>query len=294
VDSSTLAPDLAPFLWKLDDAGKVLYSERICKLNRRTWAVIAALLAFMLPFAVIVAVAGPQLLIFSAVLLQAAWTAIIVIPITVMMLTMRVRVCERGLIVETTVLWHFVAIIPYAAIDPATVMVHWRSLRAAIYRYRFMTAASRKYPWPGMVSYILVSQTGLRIRFSGPPSPLNVFASPSTPLGISFRGMHPVLASPRYRDKGSRRGGKGRGVLALEAWNGVRQIPELKDVVTYCGVPVMRWVIGTDNPEHLLRELENAMVAAGIPDAAGLTDRALANPWPDLPPRSIPADPALW
>lgn len=35
------------------------------------------------------------------------------------------------------------------------------------------------------------------------------------------------------------------------------------------------------------------MVAAGFPGAGGLAARAFANPC-DRPPRSIPADPALW
>jgi hypothetical protein len=55
----------------------------------------------------------------------------------------------------------------------------------------------------------------------------------------------------------------------------------------------MRWFLATDHPERMLAAVEEAMVAAGFADAAGMTKRAMADPYMEQP-RTIPADPALW
>jgi hypothetical protein len=62
---------------------------------------------------------------------------------------------------------------------------------------------------------------------------------------------------------------------------------------SFGGVPVTRWLIDTAQPERVLRELERAMLSAGVPGARGLTDRALGE-WETAEPqrpRRTRADP---
>jgi hypothetical protein len=62
-------------------------------------------------------------------------------------------------------------------------------------------------------------------------------------------------------------------------------------VTAYRSTPVMQWLIVTDHPEGLLRELERAM--ADVRPGRGARIPGLARHY-DLGPRTIPADPSYW
>ena len=111
--------------------------------------------------------------------------------------------------------------------------------------------------------------------------------------GISFRALHPVFASPYWRSRPAERGHPPRAQWVLGALRPLLDLPELVPVVIYNDQPVMRWMFGTDRPERLLRAIEEAMVAARMPGAAGFAARALATSY-DRPPKDIPADKRLW
>lgn len=207
----------------------------------------------------------------------------------------RIRVCEHGLIVSTIPGKRHRFYIPYATIDPGSVMAHPVPRRGGAYRYKPIAAVNEKYPWPAMSKLILAS-CPLRPRFLSGTSygqPFNVWGAPYSRHGISFRALHPVFASPYWRSRPAVRNHPPRAQWVLSALRPLLDIPELIPVVIHNDQPVMRWMFGTDHPERLLRAIEEAMVAARLPGARGFAARAMANPY-DRPPKDIPADPRLW
>lgn len=207
----------------------------------------------------------------------------------------RIRVCEHGLIVSTTGGQRSRYFIPYATIDTSSAMVHPVARRAGYYRYRPVAAATAEYPWPAMSDFILAA-CPLRPRLAlGPPygSPLNLWRAPHTRHAISFRGLHPVFASPWWRTRPAVRGHPARAQWVLGALRRLLAYPELVPVLIHHDQPVMRWMLGTNRPEELLGAIGQAMTAAGVPGAEGFAARALARPY-DRPEKDIPADPQLW
>lgn len=208
----------------------------------------------------------------------------------------RIRVCEHGLVVSTPAAGKRTRFfIPYATIDPASVMLHPVPRRGGAYRYKPMTALNETYPWPAM-SKLILATCPVRPRFlSGVPygQPLNVWGAPYSKQGISFRALHPVFASPYWRSRPAVRGHPPRAQWVLSALRPLLDHQELVPVVIHNDQPVMRWMFGTDRPGPLLRAIEEAMVAARVPGAAGFAARALATVY-DRPPKDIPADPRLW
>ena len=208
----------------------------------------------------------------------------------------RIRVCENGLIVSTAGGRRGQYFIPYATIDPGSVMVHPVPKRGGSYRYKPAAAMNEElYPWPAMSRFILAT-CPLRPRWqSGLPygSPLNLWRAPYSRHGISFRALHPVFASPWWRARPAERGHPARAQWVLGALRPLLEYPELVPVLVHREQPVMRWMFGTDRPEELLGAIEQAMTAAGVPGAAGFAARALARPY-DRPEKDIPADPQLW
>jgi hypothetical protein len=208
----------------------------------------------------------------------------------------RIRVCEHGLIFSNVSgskrnLFY----IPYATIDPGSAMVHPVPRRDGAYRYKPIAVAEEDYPWPAMRQLILATcpvlpRIFLPARYG---SPLNVWEAPYIRHGISFRALHPVFASPWWRARPAMRGFPPRAQWVLSAMRPLLDYPELIPVLIHNDQPVMRWMFGTDRPEWLLRQIEDAMVAAQVPDAEGFTARALAHPY-DRPPKDIPGDPQLW
>jgi len=185
--------------------------------------------------------------------------------------------------------------IPYSTIDPGSVMVHPVPRRGGAYRYKPVAAMNEAYPWPAM-SKLILATCPVRPRFlSGVPygQPLNVWGAPYSKHGISFRGLHPVFASPWWRSRPAVRGHPARAQWALGALRPLLDYPELRPVVIHDDQLVIRWMFGTDRPDLLLGAIEEAMVAARVPGAQGFTARALGTPY-DRPPKEIPADPRLW
>jgi hypothetical protein len=207
----------------------------------------------------------------------------------------RIRICEHGLIVSTLPGKQTRFFIPYATIDPGSVMVHPVPRRGGTYRYKPVAAMGEDYPWPAM-SKLILATCPVRPRFlSGEPygQPLNVWRAPYSKHGISFRGLHPVFASPWWRTRPAKRGHLARAQWVLGALRPLLDYPELLPVVIHNDQPVMRWMLGTDRPDLLLGAIEEAMVAARVPSAQGFAARALNSPY-DRPPKDIPADPSLW
>jgi hypothetical protein len=207
----------------------------------------------------------------------------------------RIRVCERGLVIGTLPGKRNRFFIPYATIDPGSAMVHPVPRRGGAYRYKPIAVMNATYPWPGMSGLVLAT-CPVRPRFgTGLPygQPLNVWGAPYSRHGISFRGLHPVFASPWWRTRPAVRDHPPRAQWVLGALRPLLDHAELRRVVSRNDQPMMRWMIGTDRPERLLRMIEEAMVAAGVPGAEGFAGRALSHPY-DRPPKDIPADPDLW
>jgi hypothetical protein len=218
----------------------------------------------------------------------------------------RIRICENGLVVSTLTGKRGRFFIPYASIDMGSVMVHPVPRRGGANRYKALTALREDYPWPAM-SELILATCPVRPRIAvGPPygQPLNVWGAPYSKHGISFRALHPVFASPWWRARpaiqlsASRWGRRAmqhpaRAQWVLSAMRPLLNYPGLVPVVIHNDQPMMRWMFGTDRPDQLLRVIEEAMVAAGVPGAHGFTARALASPY-DRPPTEIPAEPELW
>lgn len=207
----------------------------------------------------------------------------------------RIRICEHGLIISTLPGKRARFFIPYATIDPRSVMVHPVPRRGGAYRYKALTALNEDYPWPAM-SKLILATCPVRPRVSvGPPygQPLNVWGAPYSRHGISFRGLHPVFASPWWRARPPVRGHPARAQWVLSGIRPLLDYPEWIPIVWHNDQPVMRWMLGTDRPVDLLNAIEAAMVAAQVPGAENLTARGLANVY-DRPPKDIPADPNLW
>jgi hypothetical protein len=205
----------------------------------------------------------------------------------------RVTVCERALIMDTLLPPGRSYVVPYEALDPSSVILHSPPAHSS-QPYKLRASGEGKWPDPAMNRYIAASQSQSMLTR---PAPLNVRAASWIHYGISFRGLHPVLASPYYRAKGITRL-LGRQIPPrlpglMQAWYAVRESPRYRTAVSYHDYPVIRWVLRTEHPERLLRALENAMVSGGFPDAAGMTDRALSRPYAGKP-RVIPDDPAVW
>jgi hypothetical protein len=283
-----IQPDPRAVLWTPQDAGAVRYTVRHLKPSRRAWKFTVLLLLLFLPIAVITGILGQPL---DGLWLELAWAVVIVVPILLVFSASRVLVCERALVFDRMAR-RSAYVVPYATIDPATPMIDWRPAWGAAYKYK-VTGQPKRYPWTAMGRYVAVTQSRLRQGPFSTPTPLNVRRAPYSRCVICVRGLHPVLASLHYRGRRSDGQLGKRAALVVGAWEETRQSPTLLPVTTFGGAPVMRWLVGTDQPAELLRELEQAMIAAGFTHANGLTAHALARPY-EQPARSIPADPGLW
>jgi hypothetical protein len=274
-----------PLLWIPSDAGRPLYTSHHLKPGWRAWTAAAVIwaIAFLVElrtFTVATALAGSVIPV-----------GIVIVGICYGLLaSARFRVCERGLVMDRLYARRGAYVLPYATIDPATVRVHTH-IRRIPYRYSATQAALRWKAHPLMADYVTASQA--TAAWVGLRRPLNIRSAPGIRYDISFRGLHPVLASPAYRAKPATRQVPARAPTLLHVWSTAAQDPVLRPVISYHGVPVIRWFIGTDHPEKLLPELERVMTAAGIPGAAGLAGRGLAQRY-DEQPRTIPADAAWW
>ena len=276
------------------DAGRVRQTVHPFRLNGRGLAgFLAAWLCLPVIVLLIALAAGAGALVPALYLLVIAAVGL-AYPFAATVGT-RIRICERGLIVSTIPGKRTSFFIPYATIDPGSVMVHPVPRRGGAYRYKPIAAMKEDYPWPAMSSLILAT-CPVRPRFqAGAPygQPLNVWGAPYSRHGISFRGLHPVFASPWWRARPAVRGHPPRAQWVLGAVRSLLDHPELIPVLIHNDQPVMRWMLGTDRPAELLGAIEAAMMAAGLPGAKGLADRALKSPY-DRSPKDIPADPRLW
>ncbi len=279
---SPSAPE--PLLWTPSDAGRPLFTGHHLKPGWRAW--IAAAVIWAIVFLLEVRTSP----IATAVAGSVIPVAVIVGACFGFLASARFRVCDRGLVMDTRCARHRVYVVPYATIDPASVRVYTH-IRRVPYRYNAAQAVRRWTAHPPMADYVATSQT-VR-QWAGVPRPLNLRGAPGIRYAISFRGLHPVLASPAYRARPATRQVPAPAPTVLRVWSAAAKDPVLRPVISYHGVPVVRWFIGTDHPEKLLPELERAMTAAGIPGAAGLAGRGVADPY-DERPRTIPADPAFW
>jgi hypothetical protein len=278
------APDPGAALWQPAQAGAVRYRVHHLAPRRRAWRLVAGVMAVFAPVAVLFGFSGGP---WGIGVLEAAWTLLILPQALIIFGLTRIRVCERALVLDR-MFAGTAYVIPYATIDPASVMIDWKPKWGSAFRYRIGTG-HKDYPWAAMAHYVIASQTVLTRTSWKSPQPLNVRRAPWSRCLVSARGLHPLLASVHYRAKNH--GGRMR--LMFQAWIETRQLAELRPVTTFGGVPVMRWLLGSDHPEKLLAEIEHAMVAAGFSGASGLTARALATSY-DQPPKTVPADPALW
>jgi hypothetical protein len=90
--------------------------------------------------------------------------------------------------------------------------------------------------------------------------------TPYSTVAVSLRGLRPKLAHPRLR------------ILHPDRDEIVSHFDYINapplDLTPFCE----RWFIGTKRPERLLAALEEALVDAGIPGAAGLAQRELTAP----------------
>jgi hypothetical protein len=276
------------------EAGRVRETLHPLRLNGRGLAGFLTAWLFLPVVVFCVALAGGAGALVPALYMLVIAAAGLAYPFAALTGT-RVRVCEHGLVVSTLPGKRSRFFIPYAAIDPGSVMVHPVPRRGGAYRYKPMAAMNETYPWPAM-SKLILATCPVRPRFlSGTPygQPLNVWGAPYTRHGISFRALHPVFASPWWRTRPAVRGHPARAQWVLGAMRPLLDYPELIPVLIHNDQPVMRWMFGTDRPERLLRAIEDAMLAARVPGAEGFAARALASPY-DRPPKDIPADPRLW
>lgn len=277
------------------EAGRVRQTLYPLRLNGRGLAGFAAAWLFLPVVVFGVALAGGAGAFVPALYMLVIAAAGLAYPFAALTGT-RVRVCEHGLIVSSPAGGKRTRFfIPYATIDPGSVMVHPVPRRGGTYRYKPIAAMNEKYPWPAM-SKLILATCPLRPRFlSGLPygQPLNVWGAPYSRHGISFRALHPVFASPWWRSRPAVRGHQPRAQWVLSAMRPLLDYPDLIPVVIHDDQPVMRWMFGTDRPERLLAAIEEAMAAARLPGAEGFAARALASPY-DRPPKDIPADPRLW
>jgi hypothetical protein len=276
------------------EAGRVRQTVHPLRLNGRGLA--GFLTAWLcLPVIVfLIALAGSAGALVPALYLLVIAAAGLAYPLVALAGT-RVRICEHGLIVSTLPGKRARFFIPYATIDPGSVMLHPVPRRGGAYRYKPLTAMNEAYPWPAMSKLILATCPVRPRLLPGMPygQPLNIWGAPYSKHGISFRGLHPVFASPWWRTRPAVRGYPPRAQWVLSALRPLLDRPELIPVVTHDDQPVMRWMFGTDRPDRLLNAIEEAMVAAQVPGAEGFAARALSSPY-DRPPKDIPADPRLW
>jgi hypothetical protein len=112
---------------------------------------------------------------------------------------------------------------------------------------------------PYVVPYLTIDPVGVLVR--------NRYGAYQS---ISFFGLDPALAG---------RGQPREHITPEPLRSGL--IPSQ----SFHGVPVTRWFIDTAQPERVLRELERAMVSAGVLNACGITDRALGEWETAEPPR---------
>lgn len=282
----TLPPRLRAVLWHRQNAGKPLHTSHHLFPGRSSW--IAALVIWTCIF--LLAWHGGHDAEGALSASAFAVVIVIIIPFYGFLASARLQSCERGIVMDTLHADRGAYIVPFATIDPASFRVHTH-VRRLPYRYNAIQAKTRWNEHPAMAEYVRGSQTAR--LWAGPPIPLNIRGAPAIKYNISFRGLHPVLASPSYRAKAATGIVPARTPALLAAYNVAITDPALRDVVDYDGYPAMRWCIGTNHPEKLLRQIEDAMTRAGVPGAAGLTERALADVY-DEQPNTIPADPALW
>jgi hypothetical protein len=276
------------------EAGRVRQVVYPLRLNGRGLAGFLAAWLFLPAVVFLAALAGSAGALVPALYMLVIAAAALAYPLAALTRT-RIRVCERGLIIDALPGKRNRFFIPYATIDPGSAMVHPVPRRGGAYRYKPVTALTETYPWPAMSGLILAT-CPLRPRLAvGEPygQPLNIWGAPYSKHGISFRGLHPVFASPWWRARPAARGNPPRAQWVLGALRPLLDHRELRPVLIRDDQPVMRWMLGTDRPEQLLAAIEEAMVAAGVPGAAGLAAVAIGRPY-DRPPKDIPADPELW
>jgi hypothetical protein len=281
----TLPPRLRTVLWHRENAGKPLHTSHHLFPGRSSWVAAIIIWAFLFLLAWHGHNAEEALSVSAFALV-----IVLIIPFYGFLASARFRSCERAIVLDILYAGRSAYIVPFATIDPASFRVHthWKRLP---YRYKPLLAKATWAEHPAMAEYVLNSHDAR--WWTGHPTALNVRGAPYSKYCISFRGLHPVLASPAYRAKAATGVVPARTPALLAAYNAAITDPDLRDVVAYDGYPAMRWCIGTSHPEKLLRQIEDAMTRAGAPGAAGLTDRALADVY-DEQPRTIPADPALW
>jgi hypothetical protein len=281
--------ELLEIMWSPTDAGRTLYTSHYGRLNRR--GVTILLTAFMIMCLVTV---------LPAWLAHGGVDAAELLPLPVLTVgacglwisSMRIRLCEHGLIVEPFRLIKSSSyVVPYDTIDPDSVLVAAPGSQVA---FPYNVVGSRLWGNHVMKRYVDLSQKSYIMAIV--PNPMNIFGAPGSRYQVTFRGLHPVIAGPRWRFRGSTNtltGVPSRLEGLMHNWALLTTDPTFGPAVTARGVPAIRWFIGTDHPEPLLRALEAAMTAAGIPGAAGLADRALASPV-FYKRRTLPDNPAQW
>lgn len=287
-------PEPAMVIQNAAEAGRVRQTVHPLRLNGRGLAgFLVAWLCLPVIVGLIALGAGVEALTPALYMLAVA-TVGLAYPFSALVGT-RIRICEHGLIISARPRKRTTFFIPYTTIDPGSAMVHPVPRRGGAYRYKALTALTKDYPWPAMSRFI-VANCPVRPRFqSGPPygAPLNIWGAPYGKHGISFRGLHPVFASPWWRSRPPVRGHPARAQWVLGAMRPLLDYPELVPIMIRDDQPMMRWMLGTDRPAELLRAVEDAMVADAVPGAEGFAARALGSPY-DRPPKDIPADPDLW
>jgi hypothetical protein len=287
-------PEPAVLLRTEAEAGQVRQTVHPFRLNRRGLAGFLVAWLFLPVVVFLVALAGGAGALVPALYILVIAAVGLAYPFAALV-GARIRMCEHGLILSTLPRGRASFFIPYTTIDTGSVMVHPVPRRGGAWRYKPMTAMNEGYPWPAM-SQLILATCPVRPRFlSGAPygQPLNVWGAPYSKHGISFRGLHPVFASPWWRARPAVRGHPARAQWVLGALRPLLEYPELIPVMIHQDQPMMRWMLGTDRPAQLLEAIENAMVADRVPGAEGFAARALSSPY-DRSPKDIPTDPRLW
>jgi hypothetical protein len=288
-------PEPAVLIGSVAEAGRVRQVIRPGRLNARAAGGWLAAWLFLPVVAAAISLGAHAGLVPFLVLLVVAALAL-AFPFAAV-LGVRFQVCEHGLVISGLGGQKNQFFVPYATIDTNSVMFHPVARRSGSYRYQPVALAQETYPWPAMPGYLLADcPLKPRLAFGGGPrfgSPFNLWRAPHNRHVISFRALHPVFASPYWRARPAVRDLPPRGQWVLRELSRLLQHPELVPVLVYRDQPMMRWMLGTNQPTELLTAIEQAMTAAGVPGAAGFGGRAVARPY-DRPQKDIPADPQLW
>jgi hypothetical protein len=207
-----------------EEAGRQVFAQRPLP---SVWAVAIAVLLLLAFYAVVAALLDSA----GGAATATGGAALVVVLLFASGMIEKHRVCERALLHGPTLPRSVPYVVPVTTIDPGSVRLHHRA--------NFITR---------------------RLRQQGTA---NLRMAPYATKAVSFRGLDPLAAHPRRRQRAP-------AVFA-------------EPLLRYENAPVTpvvteRWVLATHRPDLLLRAIEQVLVDAGIPGSRGLADRELRNP----------------